>query len=67
MIRNLRVLDNFAEPDDFSDRLLNRADSPLITFNPTLYFQRRELLQMINDIVHVGRPPGMHCVSRSLR
>ena len=58
MIRNLRVLDNFAEPDDFSDRLLNRADSPLITFNPILYFQCRELLQMINDIVHVGGPPA---------
>jgi hypothetical protein len=58
MIRNLWVLDNFAEPDDFSDRLLNRADSPLITFNPILYFQCRELLQMINDIVHVGGPPG---------
>jgi hypothetical protein len=25
------------------------------------------LLQMINDVVHVGGPPGMHCVSRSLR
>jgi hypothetical protein len=58
MIRNLRVLDNFAEPDDFSNRLLNRADFPLVTFNPILYFQRRELLQMINDVVHVGGPPG---------
>ena len=57
LVSDLRVLDKFAKPDDFSNRLLYGADSPLMTVNSIVCFRGRKFLQMINNVVHFGGPP----------